>query len=199
MAQSKRVTEHHYLSTIVDKNEYCQINWDTKHFGLNGTESGWISTILIHLETFLLSCACAHRAVRGFYGSFCQSWSLTWFDQQECCDCCPESLLSAGLSVSYLGRPCRGSIGTIPWCHWRPRHRRLSPPGPGDCPTVAVTRSLGTAYSTWSASSAHWWTRCLSSCHLVLPVKITEEHSGSLTAACWLGSKEWTWKPPTYC
>lgn len=140
-----------------------------------------------------------HTRVWGFYGSFCQSLYLTWFAQPSLgagipCACCTERLLSAG----PVAHTWAGLARTTPWCRWRPRRRRLCPPCPGRCPTgpaARATRSPGTAYSTWSASSVHWWRRCLFSCHLVLPVKIKKHHR----AACSLGNKEWIWKHLARC
>lgn len=120
-------------------------------------------------------------------------WSATAWKQE-----CPVNTALNGsqcsVCLTWAALPWQqGLSGTIPWCHWRPRRTQLSRPCPGDCPAVGATQSPGTAYSTWSASSVHWWRRCLFSCHLVLPAKIKKHHRGGLTAACLLGN-EWMWK-----
>lgn len=100
VAQSRRVTEHHCLSTIVDKNE----------------ESGWISSILVYLETFLVS---SRPCTPGCTGLLCLILSvlvphLVWSataQKQECSVKAALNACSVPGSVSHLGRPGRGGSG----------------------------------------------------------------------------------------
>lgn len=162
-------------------------------------ESGWNSTIL---RPSWCHRACAvYEALMHHAVSPCTSLGLISYSLEAGmpCEHCAEWLSVLGVPYLRAALPWQqGLSGTIPWCHWRSRRTRLSRPCPGDCPAVGATQSPGTAYSTWSASSVHWWRRCLFSCHLVLPVKIKKHHWGDLTAACLLGN-EWMWKQLTLC